>query len=143
VGREIELILGTKARYAVMAMVELARRDSGNPVSLAELASSQEITVPYLEQLFARLRKAGLVSSARGVNGGYNLAMDASNISIFSIVEAADESLQMTRCEPNSEAGCMSGKARCLTHDLWDGLGKQIECYLSGISLADIVNKKR
>lgn len=137
------MIIGTKARYAVMAMVELARRGSESPVALAELAHSQEITVPYLEQLFARLRKAGLVNSARGVNGGYSLAMDASKINIFAIVAAADESTQMTRCDANSEEGCMSGKARCLTHDLWDGLSKQIEGYLSGISLADVVNKKR
>ncbi len=135
------MILGTKARYAVMAMVDLAGRDAGVPISLAQLADSQEITLPYLEQIFAKLKQAGLVSSVRGPGGGYVLCKNASDITVASIVEAVDESIKMTRCEKHV-GGCMSSRAQCLTHDLWDGLGEQIHGYLSGISLADVQNRK-
>ncbi len=136
------MILGTKARYAVMAMVELARRGGDTHVSLAEIAQSQGITIPYLEQIFSKLRKGGLVNSVRGAGGGYCLARDADKINIYEIVIVADESMKMTRCDAKSEAGCMASKGRCLTHDLWDGMEKQIRTYLSGITLADVVNKK-
>lgn len=132
------MILGTKARYAVMAMVELAGRDAGVPVSLAEIAGSQEITVPYLEQIFMRLKNGGLVQSVRGPGGGYILARAPEKIRISDIVEAADESLKMTRCESHSESGCMSTKTRCMTHHLWEGLEAQMNSYLAGISLADV-----
>lgn len=135
------MILGTKARYAVMAMVEMAGREAGQPVSLAELAKAQEVTVPYLEQIFSKLRHKGLVSSMRGPGGGYMLSRGADNIYISEIVEAVDESLKMTRCEPNKTTGCMVNKSRCMTHDLWAGLGKQIHDYLSGISLVDVRSK--
>ncbi|MDE3060893.1 MAG: Rrf2 family transcriptional regulator [Pseudomonadota bacterium] len=132
------MILGTKARYAVMAMVELARRGMGGPVNLAELAEAQEITVPYLEQIFNKLRRGGLVKSVRGPGGGYVLARQAAQIPVSDIVQAVDESLKMTRCSNHGETGCMASKARCLTHDLWDGLGRQIHDYLHAVSLADV-----
>ncbi|NBX02690.1 MAG: Rrf2 family transcriptional regulator [Alphaproteobacteria bacterium] len=135
------MILGTKARYAVMAMVDLAGRDSAAPVTLAGLADSQEITLPYLEQIFSKLKQAGLVTSVRGPGGGYVLANSSDKITIAQIVEAVEESIQMTRCAKES-GGCMSSKAKCLTHDLWDGLGKQIHDYLSGITLADVRGQK-
>lgn len=136
------MILGTKARYAVMAMVELAGRDAGKPVTLAELAESQEITVPYLEQIFSRLKHHGLVRSVRGPGGGYVLAKPASAITVDEIIIASDESLKMTRCDAHTESGCMATRARCLTHDLWEGLEKRIHDYLSGVTLADVRNKK-
>lgn len=132
------MILGTKARYAVMAMVELAGRDGAKPVSLAELAESQQITLPYLEQIFSRLKNSGLVKAVRGPGGGYALARPASDIYIDDIIHAADESLKMTRCDGHKEHGCMATKARCLTHDLWEGLEKQIYGYLHSVSLADV-----
>ncbi len=135
------MILGTKARYAVMALVEMAGRDTDRAITLAELSKSQEITVPYLEQIFRKLKKGGLVRSLRGPGGGYVLSRPAENIFIAEIVEAVDESLQMTRCEPNKTTGCMVNKSRCMTHDLWAGLGKQIHDYLSGISLVDVRSK--
>src|ERR1700685_2746067 len=113
------MILGTKARYAVMAVVELAGHESGQPVALSGLAEAQEITVPYLEQIFSKLKKHGLVKSVRGPGGGYILAHPADGIRISDIVEAVDESLKMTRCDGYKESGCMATKARCLTHDLW------------------------
>src|SRR5689334_10283753 len=111
------MILGTKTRYAVMAMVDLAGRSAG-PVTLSELAQAQEITVPYLEQLFAKLKKSGLVKSVRGPGGGYVLAKAANEVLISDIVIAVEESMKMTRCDKHADHGCMSIRARCLTHDL-------------------------
>lgn len=134
------MILGSKVRYAVMAMAELAMRQQGQPVTLAELADAQEITLPYLEQIFARLRQYGLVTSVRGPGGGYVLARPASDIRISDIASAVDESLKMTRCEAHA-GGCMSKNARCLTHDLWEGLEQHIHAYLHAVSLSDIGGK--
>jgi Rrf2 family transcriptional regulator, iron-sulfur cluster assembly transcription factor len=136
------MILGTKARYAVMAMVELAQRDAKQAVALSELAQAQEITVAYLEQLFSKLKKHGLVRSVRGPGGGYMLAHAASDVRISDIVKAVDEALEMTRCKNTSEQGCMAKRTRCLTHDLWHGLEQQIYNYLHAISLADVVSKR-
>lgn len=133
------MILGTKARYAVMAMVELAQRPPGVPVTLAELAQAQEITVPYLEQIFSKLKKHGLVRSVRGPGGGYALAKPAADIPISDVIQAVDESLEMTRCKNDSHKGCMSTRARCLTHNLWHGLEQQIYTYLNGVTLADVI----
>ncbi len=136
------MILGTKARYAVMAMVELASRQSANeaekPVSLAELAQAQDITLPYLEQIFSKLKHNALVKSVRGPGGGYVLARQASSIHISEIVEAVEESIKMTRCDKHLSNGCMAGGSKCATHDLWDGLGNQIHGYLKAISLQDV-----
>lgn len=138
------MILGTKTRYAVMAMVELAGREPGRPVALAELAAAQEITVPYLEQIFSKLKKRGLVRSIRGPGGGYTLAHESEDIRIGDIVNAVEESVKMTRCGKHGKpGGCMSSKARCLTHDLWEGLEQQISGYLSSVTLADVRNRKK
>lgn len=135
------MILGTKARYAVMAMVELAGRETGKPVSLAELAQSQEITVPYLEQIFSKLKHRGLVKSVRGPGGGYTLARTADAIAISDIVQAVEESIKMTRCD-NHSGSCMATKTRCMTHHLWEGLEQQIYHYLHAISLSDVRSRK-
>jgi Rrf2 family iron-sulfur cluster assembly transcriptional regulator len=137
--------LSTRGRYAVMAMVELAAREhaldpvgSGrSQVSLAEIAQAQRLSLAYLEQLFGPLRRAGLVTSARGPGGGYRLARGAEQISICEIVHAVDESIQATRCEEGGP-GCLAGQ-RCLTHDLWAELGDQIRLFLQGLSLADVI----
>jgi len=130
--------LSTKGRYAVMAMVDLARRETeaARAVALADIASRQEISLSYLEQLFARLRRQGLVKSARGPGGGYRLAREASATSIADIVHAVDEPLRATRCTAGK--GCMTKGARCLTHDLWAEVGERIEDYLASVSLADV-----
>ena len=131
--------LSTKGRYAVMAMADLARRecDPSRAVALAEIAARQEISLSYLEQLFARLRRKGLVQSARGPGGGYRLARTADATSIADIVHAVDEPLRATRC--GAGKGCMLKGERCLTHDLWEDLGHRIEDYLASVSLADVV----
>jgi Rrf2 family iron-sulfur cluster assembly transcriptional regulator len=132
--------LSTKGRYAVMAMADLARRqgDAARAVALAEIAARQEISLSYLEQLFARLRRQGLVKSARGPGGGYRLARGAEETTIAEIVHAVDEPLRATRCDSEGK-GCMLKGERCLTHDLWEDLGHRIEDYLSSVSLADVV----
>ena len=132
--------LSTKGRYAVMAMADLARRqcDATRAVALAEIAGRQQISLSYLEQLFARLRRKGLVMSARGPGGGYRLAKTAETTSIADIVHAVDEPLRATRCASESK-GCMLKGERCLTHDLWEDLGSRIEDYLASVSLADVV----
>lgn len=131
--------LSTKGRYAVMAMADLARResDASRAVALADIAARQEISLSYLEQLFARLRRKGLVKSARGPGGGYRLARAAEATTIADIVHAVDEPLRATRCQASK--GCMMKGERCLTHDLWADLGAQIEGYLSSVSLADVI----
>ena len=131
--------LSTKGRYAVMAMADLARHDGQRPVTLADIAARQEISSAYLEQLFARLRRARLVVGARGPGGGYKLARPAADLPVSVIVAAVDEPLEAIRCDARSDKGCMSKGERCLTHDLWDALGRQIEAFLGSVSLADVV----
>ena len=136
--------LSTKGRYAVMAMADLARNGQGNgggrAVSLAEIATRQEISLSYLEQLFARLRKGGLVSSVRGPGGGYRLAKSASDTVVADIVLAVDEPIRATRCAGmGSPKGCMIGGERCITHHLWEDLGREIQAYLADVSLEDVV----
>jgi len=135
------MILGTKARYAVMAMVDLALKGgTEHPVTLADIAMRQEIPLAYLEQIFSKLRRGGLVQSVRGPGGGYKLAYERADIRISDVVSAVDESIKMTRCEAHgTKTGCLnSGKAKCLTHDLWDGLGEQIYSYLHSVTLEDV-----
>jgi Rrf2 family transcriptional regulator, iron-sulfur cluster assembly transcription factor len=134
--------LSTKGRYAVMAMVDLARNSNGNPVALADIATRQEISLSYLEQLFAKLRKGALVKSVRGPGGGYLLAHPEDQTRISDIIIAVDEPIQATRCKAGSSAGCRSNKSRCLTHDLWQELGNQIHLYLSAVTLSDVVNRR-
>lgn len=131
--------LSTKGRYAVMAMADLAKSGGERAVTLAEIAARQDISLPYLEQLFARLRRSGLVSSVRGPGGGYRLARPAAETCVADIVTAVDEPLDAVRCG-NAATGCMPGGERCLTHDLWDDLGRHIHQYLAGVSLDDVVS---
>jgi Rrf2 family transcriptional regulator, iron-sulfur cluster assembly transcription factor len=134
--------LSTKGRYAVMAMVDLAKHGVGRPVSLADIAERQEISLSYLEQLFAKLRKGNLVNSVRGPGGGYLLAYAAAETRISDIILAVDEPIRATRCAPGSPTGCRGNNSRCLTHDLWEELGNQIHLYLSSVSLADVVEQR-
>ena len=134
--------LSTKGRYAVMAMVDLAQNGDGRPVSLADIAERQEISLSYLEQLFSKLRKGGLVKSVRGPGGGYLLANESTSVRISDIILAVDEPVRATRCRPNSSNGCKSDASRCLTHDLWSDLSNQIYNYLNKISLQDLMDRK-
>jgi Rrf2 family iron-sulfur cluster assembly transcriptional regulator len=141
--------LSTKGRYAVMALVDLATQrgfdTASGPICLADIAQRQQLSLSYLEQLFGKLRRAGLVRSARGPGGGYRLARPAADIAIADIVAAVDEPIRATRCEAGS-GGCMlasepsaCGK-KCQTHDLWFELGRQIALFLGCLTLADVVD---
>ena len=139
--------LSTRGRYAVMAMVDLATRQTlgceCGPICLAEIAARQKLSQAYLEQLFGKLRRAGLVASARGPGGGYRLARGSDAIAIAAIIAAVDEPIRATRCEEGS-VGCLEVAGsevlgRCQTHDLWEELGRQIRFFLDGVTLADVV----
>jgi len=130
--------LTTKGRYAVTAMLDLALHNSENPVSLAEISERQDISLSYLEQLFSKLRRSGLVISMRGPGGGYQLNGSPADIAIADIITAVDESVDATRC--GGMGDCQNNK-RCLTHDLWTELSDQIRVFLSGITLADMTER--
>jgi len=135
--------LSTKGRYAVMAMADLAGHEGGTrPVALAEIARRQEISLSYLEQLFAKLRRQNLVRSVRGPGGGYRLSRPSNEVRVADIILAVDEPIRATRCVPGSAIGCTGTTTRCVTHDLWEELGQQIHIFLSSISLADVVERK-
>jgi Rrf2 family iron-sulfur cluster assembly transcriptional regulator len=134
--------LSTKGRYAVMAMVDLASHSNGQPVPLADIAERQEISLSYLEQLFAKLRRGGLVKSVRGPGGGYLLAYDRDATRIGDIILAVDEPIRAVRCSPGASIGCRGDRSRCLTHDLWEELSNQIRLYLSSVSLGDVCEKR-
>jgi Rrf2 family iron-sulfur cluster assembly transcriptional regulator len=128
--------LTTKGRYAVTAMLDLALHEDQAPINLADISARQDISLTYLEQLFGRLRKGGLVESVRGPGGGYRLALSADEITPARVIYAVDEPIDTTRC--GGQQNCM-GDVRCLTHDLWMGLNLSIAEYLNGISLGDLV----
>ena len=131
--------LNTKGRYAVMAMADLAKHAPDGSVPLSAIADRQQISLAYLEQIFLKLRRAGLVESARGRTGGYRIGRPAAQISIADIMLAVEEDLQMTRCGLDGASPCVGGK-RCLTHGLWDALGEQIAHFLSGVTLQEVVS---
>ncbi len=128
--------LTTKGRYAVTAMLDLALHEDRAPINLADISARQDISLTYLEQLFRKLRKKGLVESIRGPGGGYRLALSADEITIARVMYAVDEHIDVTRC--GGQQNCM-GDVRCLTHDLWLGLNRHIAEYLNGISLGEMV----
>lgn len=130
--------LTTKGRYAVTAMLDLALRYDKGAVTLADIAKRQGISLSYLEQLFAKLRRSGLVDSVRGPGGGYNLALEPSKISVAEIIVAINENIDATRC--GGEKNC-HGDEKCLTHQLWEDLSTRIYEFLSGITLGDLVTK--
>jgi Rrf2 family iron-sulfur cluster assembly transcriptional regulator len=125
-----------------MAMADLAGRGAGGPLTLSVIAERQEISLAYLEQLFGKLRRAGLVVAVRGPGGGYRLAKSANQMKIAEIVVAVDEPLRATRCKSESAQGCLGRTGRCLTHDLWDELGTQIHLFLSSVTLADVLEHR-
>lgn len=133
--------LTTRGRYAVTALLDLALQDSqhNTAVSLSDIAKRQEISISYLEQLFSKLRKKGLVVSTRGASGGYRMAKPLNQISVMCIISAVDESVDARACE--GQGNCQDG-AMCLTHDLWTGLSKHIEEYLSKVTLDELIHKK-
>ena len=130
--------LTTKGRYAVTAMLDLAIHDYVGPINLADIAKRQDISLTYLEQLFNKLRKNGLVESARGPGGGYKLAVEPNDLTVARIIYCVDETIDMTRC--GGQQNCQ-GDVRCLTHDLWMGLNQHVANYLKNITLGELVEQ--
>ena len=132
--------LTTKGRFAVTAMVDLALRDGGRPVTLAEISSRQRISLSYLEQLFGKLRRRELVDSVRGPGGGYLLGKDSASISVAEIILAVDEPIDATQC--GGKENCHDDQ-KCLTHDLWATLNERIFGYLESVTLRQLVDNQR
>ena len=133
--------LTTKGRFAVTAMLDLALNEVDRPVTLAGISERQDISLSYLEQLFSRLRRGGLVKSVRGPGGGYRIAKDLQAISVSDIITAVDEQIDATQC--GGQENCRGDEHRCMTHDLWTSLNGKILEYLSGVSLAELVASQR
>ena len=132
------MMLTTKVRYAVMAILDMVSRGGEKPTRLAEIAKRQEIDLRYLEQIFAKLKKAKLVSSVRGPGGGYLLNCTHDELSVYDIVMAVEENVEMTRCK-NSPTGCLLNSEKCASHHLWNGLSIKIKKYLSHITIKDVI----
>lgn len=133
--------LSTKGRYAVTALADIALQ-GGRLVTLAEIADRQDVSLAYLEQLFVRLRKAGLVDSVRGPGGGYRLGVPAASLRIIDIMAAVDETVSAIRCEAGVEQGCGGSRARCLTHNLWERLSSHVHVFLSQTTIADVIGDR-
>lgn len=133
--------LTTKGRFAVTAMVDLALRQTGGPVTLSTISERQHISLSYLEQLFGKLRRHNLVSSVRGPGGGYNLAQPLETMSVADIILAVDEPLDATQCA--GKENCIDGEKRCMTHELWATLNTKMFEYLSAVTLQDLVDQQK
>ena len=131
--------LSSKGRYAVMALVDLARFDNLNPVSLRDISLRQGISLNYLEQIFLKLRKHEIVQSVRGTQGGYVLNKRAKEIKLTNIFEAVDEKVKTLQCKKDSKKGCHGKSTKCLTHNLWDELENHINNFFAEKSLDDLV----
>ena len=131
--------LNTRGRYAVTAMADLAKHGVGEAIPLSAIAERQQISLAYLEQLFSKLRRAGLVESARGRAGGYRLGRAPESITVAEVLRAVEEGIRMTRCRGEAAPPCMSGQ-RCLTHGLWDALGEQIAAFVESVTLQEVID---
>ena len=132
--------LTTKGRFAVTAMIDLALRQDKGPVTLSGISQRQEISLSYLEQLFGKLRRHGLVDSVRGPGGGYNLAKPAASLSVAEIILAVDEPIDATQC--GGRENCLDDR-RCMTHELWAGLNAHIFSFLRSVTLAELVRQQQ
>ncbi len=135
--------LTTKGRYAVMAMADLAANQELKPVSLSEISLRQNISLSYLEQLFAKLKNENLVKSIRGPSGGYVLEKNPKDIKISSIIIAVDEQVRTLNCKKDSKKGCNGKNVKCITHNLWDDLEKHINNFFEKVNLSDLIKQKK
>ena len=135
--------LTSKGRYAVMAMADLALHGGAEKaVPLQDVAQRQEISLSYLEQLFARMRRAGLVAGVRGPGGGYRLSRPPAQTTIAEIIDAVDEPIKTTRCEDGSTKSCIGKQGRCIAHGLWAEMGLRIQSFLASVTLADVLAQR-
>jgi len=134
--------LSTKGRYAVMAMADLASNENTKPVSLNEIATRQNISLSYLEQLFLKLKNNNLVKSVRGPHGGYMLDKKSKDIKLSSIISAVDEEVKTLNCKKESKKGCGGRSVKCITHYLWDDLDKHINGFFENKNLNELISKQ-
>ena len=134
--------LNSKARYAVMALADLAKSNAKEPTSLTEISLRQGISIDYLEQLFSKLRKNNLVQSIRGPSGGYLLSKPPDEIKLLSIISAVDEKIETVKCRKESKKGCNGKSIKCITHNLWDDLETHINKFFEENTLNDILFKE-
>tara|TARA_B100000963_G_scaffold111222_1_gene96844 strand:- start:73 stop:498 length:426 start_codon:yes stop_codon:yes gene_type:complete len=135
--------LTSKGRYAVMALIDLARFDNINPVSLRDISLRQSISLSFLEQIFSKLKKNNIVKSIRGINGGYVLSKDPNDIKLTNIFHAVDEKVKTVQCKKDSKKRCNGKATKCITHDLWDELEVHINTFFENKSLEDLVKNNR
>ena len=133
--------LTTKGRYAVMAMADLALYKDNGPISLSDISLRQNISLPYLEQIFIKLKDSNLVKSTRGAKGGYILEKPANDIKISNIISAVDEEVKMLNCKKESKKGCNNKSTKCITHNLWDQLDQHINNFFEKVKLQDLIKK--
>ena len=133
--------LTTKGRYAVMAMADLALFKDNGPTSLTDISLRQNISLPYLEQIFIKLKNNNLVKSTRGAKGGYVLDKSAHDIKISNIISAVDEEVKMLNCKKESKKGCNNKLTKCITHNLWDQLDQHINNFFEKVKLQDLIKK--
>ena len=133
--------LTSKGRYAVMAMADLALFKDNGPTSLSDISLRQNISLPYLEQIFIKLKDNNLVKSTRGAKGGYFLEKSASDIKILNIISAVDEEVKMLNCKKDMKKGCNNKSTKCITHNLWDQLDQHINNFFEKVKLQDLVKK--
>ena len=135
--------LTSKGRYAVMALVDLARFNNMSPVSLRDISLRQGISLDYLEQIFSKLKRNNIVKSIRGTQGGYILNKNPNDIRLTNIFYAVDEKVKTVQCKKDSKKGCNGKATKCITHDLWDELETHINSFFENKSLEDLINKKK
>ena len=135
--------LTSKGRYAVMALVDLARFDNINPVSLRDISLRQGISLDYLEQIFSKLKKNHIVKSIRGNRGGYVLTKNPTDIKLTNIFHAVDEKVKTVQCKKDSKKGCNGRATKCITHNLWDELENHINSFFEKKSLEDLIQNKK
>mgnify|MGYP001451052028 CR=1 FL=1 len=135
--------LTSRGRYAVMALVDLARFDSTNPVSLRDISLRQGISLDYLEQIFSKLKKNNIVKSIRGTHGGYILNKKPNDIKLTNIFYAVDEKVKTVKCKKESKRGCNGKASKCITHNLWDELETHITTFFENKSLDDLVKNNK
>ena len=139
----VKMKLTSKGRYAVMALVDLARFDNINPVSLRDISLRQGISLDYLEQIFSKLKKNEIVKSIRGTQGGYVLNKNPNDIKLTNIFNAVDEKVKTVQCKKESKRGCNGKATKCITHNLWDELETHINTFFENKSLKDLLNKNK
>ena len=135
--------LTSKGRYAVMALVDLAKFDNINPVSLRDISLRQGISLDYLEQIFSKLKRNNIVKSIRGTQGGYILSKNPDDIKLTNIFYAVDEKVKTVQCKKESKKGCNGKSTKCITHDLWDELETHINTFFDNKSLEDLIKSKK